>query len=172
MFKLNRKFGAEMSFYSLCLSNAKATQYTRSLNGIYHPHCLVQWSHHCLHVCIAVHFPWLPNYIDITQTILVILTMVGLFLDRWYIYTQRWTKVGLQWFHAKVCNTRINNDTRINSISCTPNCKSTFAYSCIYIHTYTHILIKIYMYIWIREQNSHTKFCKLYVLNVLSLKIF
>ena len=62
--------------------NATATQYTCSLNGIYHPHWLVQWSHHCSHMGIPFHSPWLPDYIDVMQTILVILTMVGLFLDR------------------------------------------------------------------------------------------
>ena len=59
--------------------NAMATQHTCSLNGVYHPHWLVQWSHHCPCMCIPVHSPWLPGYIDITQTILVILTMAGIF---------------------------------------------------------------------------------------------
>ena len=59
-----------------------ATQYTCSLSGIYHPHWLVQWSCHCSHVCIPVHSPWLPGYISVAQTILVILTMAGLFLGR------------------------------------------------------------------------------------------
>ena len=59
--------------------NATATQYTCSLNGFYCPHWLVHWSRHCSHMCIPVHSPWLPGYIDVTQTILVILTMAGLF---------------------------------------------------------------------------------------------
>ena len=46
---------------------------------------LVQWSHHCLHMCIPVHSPWLPGYIDVTQTILIILTLAWLFLERPYI---------------------------------------------------------------------------------------
>ena len=29
--------------------NVTATQYTCSLSGIYHPHWLVQWRHHCSH---------------------------------------------------------------------------------------------------------------------------
>ena len=33
-------------------------------------------------MCILVHSPWLPGYIDITQTILAILTVAGLFPDR------------------------------------------------------------------------------------------
>ena len=45
--------------------NMTATQYTGSLNGVYHPHWLVQWSHHCSHMCIPVHSPWLLGYIDI-----------------------------------------------------------------------------------------------------------
>ena len=62
--------------------NVTSTQYTCSLNSVYCPHWLVQWSHHCSHMCIPVHSPWLPGYISVTQTILVTLTMAGLFLDR------------------------------------------------------------------------------------------
>ena len=62
-----------------------ATQYTCSLNCIYLPHWLVQWSHHCLHMYIPVHSPWLPGYIDIMQTILIILTVVGPFPERPHI---------------------------------------------------------------------------------------
>ena len=38
-------------------------------------------SRHCSHMRIPVHSPWLPGYIDVTQTILVLLTMAGLFSD-------------------------------------------------------------------------------------------
>ena len=31
---------------------------------------------------ILVHSPWLPGYIDVLQTILIMLTMAGLFPDR------------------------------------------------------------------------------------------
>ena len=31
---------------------------------------------------IPVHSPWLPGYIDVTQSILIILTVAGLFPDR------------------------------------------------------------------------------------------
>ena len=65
--------------------NLAATQYTCSLNGVYHPHWLVQWSHHCSHMHIPVHCPWLPANIDVTQTVLIVLTIVGLFLDRPYM---------------------------------------------------------------------------------------
>ena len=34
---------------------------------------------------IAVHSPWLPGYIDVAQTILVLLPMAGLFPDRPHI---------------------------------------------------------------------------------------
>ena len=67
--------------------NVMATQYTCSLSSIYHPHWLVQWSHHCSHMCIPVHSPWLPGYINVAQTILIILIMAGLFPDRFYLYT-------------------------------------------------------------------------------------
>ena len=62
--------------------NVMATQYTCSLNSIYCPHWLVQWSHHCSHMCIPAHSPWLPGYIDVSETILVILTMIGLIPER------------------------------------------------------------------------------------------
>ena len=64
--------------------NATATQYTCSLNsnGISCPHWLVEWSHHCSCMCIPVHSPWLPGYINVAQTILAMLTMAGLFSDR------------------------------------------------------------------------------------------
>ena len=65
--------------------NAMATQYPCSFNGIYHPHWLVQWSRHCSHMLIPVHSPWPAGYIDVLQTILVIVTMAGLFLDRPHI---------------------------------------------------------------------------------------
>ena len=62
--------------------NAMATQYTCSFNSIYHPQWLVQWSCHCSSMHTPVHSPWLPGYINVVQTILIILTMAGLFLDR------------------------------------------------------------------------------------------
>ena len=52
--------------------NMMTTQYTYSLNGIYCPHWLVQWSHHCSCMHIPVQSPWLPGYINVVQTILVI----------------------------------------------------------------------------------------------------
>ena len=62
--------------------NAMATQRTCSLNGNYHPHWQVQWSHHCSRKCIPVHSPWLPGYINVVHTVLVIVRAAGLFPDR------------------------------------------------------------------------------------------
>ena len=36
-------------------------------------------------MCIPVYSPWLPGYINVTETVLIILTTVGLFLDRPHI---------------------------------------------------------------------------------------
>ena len=73
--------------------NLMTTQYTRSLNGVHSPHWLVQWCHHCSHMCIPVHSPWLPGYINVAQCVLIILTMAGLFLDRPHcMYVNRDTK--------------------------------------------------------------------------------
>ena len=33
-------------------------------------------------MCVPVHLPWLPGYIDVIQTALVMLAMAGLFPDR------------------------------------------------------------------------------------------
>ena len=40
--------------------NMMTTQYMCQLNSVYWPHWLVQWSHHCSHMRIPVHSPWLP----------------------------------------------------------------------------------------------------------------
>ena len=66
--------------------NVMATQYTCSLNGIYHPHWPIQWSHHCSCICTPVHSPWLLVCINVVQTILIISTMAGLFPDRPHIW--------------------------------------------------------------------------------------
>ena len=65
--------------------NVMATQYTCSLNSVYQPHWLVQRSCHCSGTHIPGHSPWLPGYTDVALTILVILTMAGLFPDRPHI---------------------------------------------------------------------------------------
>ena len=50
--------------------------------GVHCPHYLVHRCHHCSHMLIPVLSPWLSGYIYIVQTILIILTMAGLFQDR------------------------------------------------------------------------------------------
>ena len=81
MFKLNAKFDADSLLYSVIL-NVRATQYMYSINCVYCPHWLVEWSLplSCLHV--LVHSPWLSGYINVTQTILIMLIMVGFLQDR------------------------------------------------------------------------------------------
>ena len=90
IFKLHAKFDADALFYSLRHLNVMATQYTCSLNGVYHPHWLVQWGHHCSHMCIPVHSPWLPGNTGVVQTVLVTLTVAGLFPDRRHILRSSW----------------------------------------------------------------------------------
>ena len=79
--------------------NAVATQYTCSLTGIYRPHWLVQWSRHCLCMCIPVHSPWLPGYMGVTQTIFIILTMAGLYPDKPHIHPLSPASVKCSDFH-------------------------------------------------------------------------
>ena len=79
--------------------NVMATQYTCSLNGIYHLHLLVQWSCHCSSTRIPVHSPWLPGCIDMAQTVLIVLTMAGLFPNRCHKY---W-----DWLHTKSINHQV-----------------------------------------------------------------
>ena len=86
MFKLNAKFDADSSLYSVFL-NVMDTQYTWAPNGVYHPHWLVQWGHHCSHTHIPVCSPWPPGHIDVAQSVLVILATAGLFLDRPRMWT-------------------------------------------------------------------------------------
>ena len=66
--------------------NATATQYTCSFNSVYCLHWLVQWSHHCSRMHIPVHFAWLPGYINVLQTVFIIWTMAGDFLERPHTY--------------------------------------------------------------------------------------
>ena len=82
------------SIHSVILT-VTATQYLRSFKSIYGPHWLVQCSCHCSHMRILFYSPWRPGYIDVTQTVLIILTMVGLFqtdlirvrVYLWLLYT-------------------------------------------------------------------------------------
>ena len=52
----------------LVILNAMATQYTCSLNVIYCPQWLVQWSRRCSHTWISGHFSWLLGYINATHS--------------------------------------------------------------------------------------------------------
>ena len=47
--------------------NVMATQYTCSLDGIYHLHQRVQWSRHCSHMCLLVHCFWLPGCVNVCK---------------------------------------------------------------------------------------------------------
>ena len=69
------------SIHSVIL-NAMTAQCTCSLKSVYGPHWCVQWSRHCSPMHIPVHSPWLPGYIRVRQTVLIILRMAGLFLDK------------------------------------------------------------------------------------------
>ena len=82
MFKLHAKFDADLLFFSLnyfacdnhtvhmltqqCLSPSLTSTVKSSLFTYAH----------------SSHSPWLPGYIGVTQTVLVILTTAGLFTDR------------------------------------------------------------------------------------------
>ena len=62
--------------------NVKATQCAYSLNSVSLPHRWVHWSCHCSCMLILVTSLWLPVYTDVVRTVLVMLTMAGLFPDR------------------------------------------------------------------------------------------
>ena len=63
-------------------TSTHAHMYTHATH-VYCPHwLLIQWSCPCSCMHIPVHSPWLPGYIDVMQTILIILIMAGLFPDR------------------------------------------------------------------------------------------
>ena len=73
------------SIHSVIL-NAMTTQYTCSFNGTYSPHWLVQCSCHCSCMWIPVHSPGLPVYVNVLQSIFIILTMAVLFLNKLCMY--------------------------------------------------------------------------------------
>ena len=82
MFTLSAKFDADSLLY--WLSNFECNGHTAHVLTQRHlpPPLLVLWSCHCSRVCIPVPSSWLPGYIDVMQTVLLILTMVRLFPDR------------------------------------------------------------------------------------------
>ena len=82
MFKLNATLDTDLLLYLLSHFECDGHAVHMLTQGDYLPHWLVQWSWHCSCMCIPVHSPWLPGYTDVMQTVLVVLTMAGLFSDR------------------------------------------------------------------------------------------
>ena len=98
MFKLMAKFDAELLLYSLsCFEWDGHTVHMLTQQHLW-PHWLVQWSQHCSCMHIPVHSPWLSGYINVTQIVLVILTVPGLFLDRLYLSVYLYREI-----HIYVC---------------------------------------------------------------------
>ena len=91
--------------------NATATQCTCSLNCVYHPYWLAQWSHHCSLMHIPVHSPWLPDYIGVAQTILILI-MAWLFPDRLCIYKVK----ELNWFNVHILLNLFHGSTIMHRI--------------------------------------------------------
>ena len=104
VFKLSAKFDADPLLCSLSHFERTATQYTCSPSGTYRPHWLVHWSHHWSYVHIPVHSPWLPSHVKVTQTVLIILTLAGFFLDRPHtinlLKTKLWKKQIVMEIHS------------------------------------------------------------------------
>ena len=71
MFKPNAKLNSDSLLYSLSHFECDSHTVHVLIQQCLLPPWLVQWSRH-----------WLPGYIDVVQTIFIVLTMVGLFLDR------------------------------------------------------------------------------------------
>ena len=61
LLKLNAKFDVDLLLCSLSHFECEAMQYVFSLNGIYCPLWLIQWSHGCSCMWILVHSPWCPT---------------------------------------------------------------------------------------------------------------
>ena len=85
MFTLNAKFDADSLLCSL--SHLQCNSYTVHMLTQWRlsPSWLVQWSCHHSCMCILVHSSWLPGYISMVQTVLIILAIAGLFPDRPHI---------------------------------------------------------------------------------------
>ena len=81
-FRLNTKFDLDSLLYLLSHFECDGHMVYMLNQVTYCLHWLVQWSRHCAHMCIPVHSPWLLGYIDAMNTVLLILTMAGLFPDR------------------------------------------------------------------------------------------
>ena len=157
MFKLNQNLmQIHCSNHSVIL-NVTASRYTCSLNGDYCPHWLVQWNHHCSCMYIPVHAPWLPEYVNVMQTVLIISTMAGLFPDRLYIYIYIYIYIYTYilsyiytiyilhiYIYYSIYSIHIYT-IYIHMYIC------ICIYMCIYvyIHIYTYICVCVYIYIYI-----------------------
>ena len=84
MFKLNAKFDADSLLYSL--SHFGCDGHTAHM--LTHGHLPPPLYSEVVIVHIPIYSPWLPGYIDTTQTVLIICTMVRLFPDK-HLYMQR-----------------------------------------------------------------------------------
>ena len=87
MFKLNTKFGANWLF--CLLSHFECDDHTVHMLTQQHllPPLTSRLKLSLFIICIPVHSPWLPSYMDVPPTILIILTVAGLFPDRPHIYS-------------------------------------------------------------------------------------
>ena len=83
MFKLNAKFDADLLLYSLSHFESEDTKYTCSFSSVFTPLTSTVKSPLFTHVHSS---SFSLAYINVAQTVLVILTMAGLFLDRPRIY--------------------------------------------------------------------------------------
>ena len=81
MFKCNTIFDADPLLYSLSFRMWWSTVHMLTQQCPLSP-LTSRVKYHCSCVHILVHTPWLPGYVDVAQTVLVILTMVWLFPDR------------------------------------------------------------------------------------------
>ena len=94
MFKLSTKFDADLLLYLLSHFECEGHTVHMFTQWCLPPHWLVKWSWYCSHMRIPVHSPWLPGYINVSQTVFTILTMAGLFLDRLAIHNAtQWREV-------------------------------------------------------------------------------
>ena len=82
MFKLNTKFDANLLLYLLSHFDCDSHTVPMLTQWCLPPHWPVQGSRHCSHLHISLHSPWLPGHINVMQTVLIMLTMAGLFTDR------------------------------------------------------------------------------------------
>ena len=86
MFKLKAKFVADLLLYAF--NHFESYGHTVHKLAQWHLPPPTDWyAGIIVHTCIPVPLPWLPGYISVMQTIVIVLTMAGLFLGHtlWYI---------------------------------------------------------------------------------------